>query len=181
MNLVIHSHQSADILLGYVEKFFSEIPNRNIQPLRNGMEEPFLHHMGRIVIGEMRSNVMMALWQTPNLSTVPNQIGAFITYLLNAETKGSLFQVLQIKGLIYQSKSKILHNLHNAHLFIIHISLTEVGLVEVTKIIEIIYDYLRMLRNMSVEEYETQWDNFVRIEEVNFDMMTGITRGDYVE
>ena len=181
MNLVIQSHESADTLLGYVERFFSEIPNKDVQPFQAGMEKPFLHHMGRIVIGEMQSTVMVVAWQTPNLNRVPYQIGAFITYLVNTKIKGSLFQVLQNKGFISASKSRVIYKMHNAYLFTIHIIFTKIVLAEVTDIIKIVYEYLGIIKSMSVEEYQTQWDNFVRIEEINFDMMTGITHFDSVQ
>ena len=181
MNLAIHSCDSADTLLRYVDRFFSEFPNRNIEPFEAGLEEPFLHHMGRIVIGELQSSVASVVLQTPNLNAEPNQIGKFITYLLNTKSKGSFFQHLQHKGFISESKSTVMYKMHNAYLFTIEISITELGLAEVTEVIKIIYDYLGMLRNISVEEYQMLWDNFIIIEEVNFDMMISATHYLYVE
>ena len=181
MNLAIHSYDSADILLRYVETYFSEFPNRNIEPFEAGLKEPFLHHMGRIVIGELQSSEALIVFQTPNLNAEPNQIGKFITYLLNTKSKGSFFQHLQHKGFISESKSTVMYKMHNAYLFTIEISITELGLAEVTEVIKIIYDYLGILRNISVEEYQMQWDNFISIEEVNFDMMISTSRYLYVE
>jgi len=175
MNLVIVSRESVDMLLEHVARYFSEIPNRNIQSLKGGAM-PFLHHMGRIVIGKLESFTYLELvWQTPSLNASPhNNVGAFIKYLLNSKNKGSFFHILFKKQLAVKAKSSIKYQLHNACIFTIYICITKKGLAQLTDVLKVVYEYLRLLRNMSEEEYETQWDNFFNIEQVNYDMMLDV-------
>jgi len=171
MNLVIYGNNNITTLLSMVEKYFLDIPNKNLQPPIPGPTQPFTGHLGRVIIYELKSNHFLNIyWQTPSLDFPPrNKIVNFIDYLLHSEHQGSLNRALVHRGLAINIDLGFPYQRNYFYLFRVRIELTEKGLAHTVLVLQLVFDYIAVLKKMSWEEYKVLWKNFMAMEEVNYE------------
>lgn len=107
------------------------------------------------------------IWVLENLQPFyKNQPGNYISHLLGHEGKNSLLSFLIDEGLALELHSGLSHTAQMFSEMKISIKLTKKGLKEYEKVIRIVFEYLRMLRDHGVKKYI--WEELKAVKEMRF-------------
>ena len=174
MNLVVYSHEDISDLEEMVDLYFSEIPNRGTVPVKyNTTAFPEGANYTQKIIyyrPQASTNTLTLYWQTPSLQDhTKNSISGFLNRYLGYEGEGSLFSLLQTKGLATQISAGTEESTDSFHLFSLQITLTVEGFEHVSDVIRYVFQFTRLLGNLTEKEYLEKWEDYIKIETVNFD------------
>ncbi|ORX72599.1 hypothetical protein BCR32DRAFT_237726 [Anaeromyces robustus] len=156
MKLVILGNESIETLNKWAKKYFSNIKNKNIK--MDHFEDPPLtkeYLMKEICIKPiMDMSLLVLIFPVPNANKYfKEKPYHYFTHLIGHEGKGSIISLLKSKNLAYSleaGNSNIISDFDN---FKIEISLTEKGLSNYEEIIEIVFQYIEMLKREGVQEW----------------------------
>ncbi|KAL6628157.1 a-pheromone processing metallopeptidase-like protein Ste23 [Neocallimastix sp. 'constans'] len=156
MKLVILGNESIDILYKWAKQYFSKIENKNL--ILEEFKEPPLtkeYLMKEIYIKPiMDMSLLIIIFPVPNANKYYKEKPYhYFTHLIGHEGKGSIISYLKSKDLAYSievGNSNIIDDFDN---FKIEISLTEKGLSNYEEVIEIVFQYIEMLKKEGVQEW----------------------------
>lgn len=176
MTLAIQSRHSLDMLQEFVCKIFSEVPDSGIpRPAYTQYEFPFptekLHRLYRVIPMKDYHSVEIN-WALPSLlnyyRTKPLH---YISHLIGHEGRGSILSYLKKKvwavGLYSgNDESGFEHNSTYA-LMSISVELTDEGFKNVDKVLQVVFQYLAMIREEG--PVERIFNEIQQTEKLNFD------------
>lgn len=169
MTLVLFSPKSLDELQELAIKYFAGVPNKNVQkPVFT--EKPF----GSDMIGKQfwykpiaggRGMQLVFPISTQRAFYNSNPV-SFLSYFLEHEVKDSLVYILKKNGWISALKTMNEYIVSEVDAFRIVVELTEKGLEEYENIIELIFAFLKMLRDKGLQEELCQ--DLIKLEKIYF-------------
>jgi insulysin len=171
MKLSLISSMPMEILVGVAQKYFSDIPDRPVTAptISPDFRKP-LKGQYRLLKMKTIKDVRSLEIDFPTIR-LANHKGSkpasIVGSVLGYEGKGSLLSKLKEEGLVLGLSAGGGSSHPNINSFGINISLTEKGLKEYERILELVFSYIKMVRNHGVEEYtfkETQ-----AMAQINFD------------
>ncbi|AET00720.2 insulin-degrading enzyme [Medicago truncatula] len=161
MKLVIISGETLDGLQGWIEKLFDSIKKCPAKKVESRKRKRILSkrpvwksgEQYHIVLETLNTNILVVSWILLSLRNVyEHKPDRYISYFLNQEGTGSLISLLKDKGLAKSLTAEIGDGIcHTANIFSIRIGLTNSGILEINKIIGLIYEYLTLLRDSPPE------------------------------
>ena len=172
MNLVVYGREDVSTLLNMVNSSFSAIRNTGVAPITYDTVAFPVPYIGRIILYSPQANIdtLTMYWQTESLdASHRSAVSLFISHYLGYEGEGSVMQFLQTRSLASALSAGVEVNADSFSLFRVQITLTEEGLANVSDVIQIVFQFLRLLQNMTAEEFQTKWDDVIRVGEVLFD------------
>ena len=156
MKLIIYGNKDVEFYKDIVKDSFSDLKFKEESPSLNNSEEnelPFsFFNEGKFVIYESISHhqLMEINFMIPDIfQSLPHNIGTYFKILLNYKGKGSLVDVLTKNGLASDLLSGMRKTYDGWSLFRIRLSLTKKGIINVHRVIKLIFKYLDYLRSFS--------------------------------
>jgi len=180
MNLVVYDVRHIDDLVALVTQMFSDISNKRIEPIRYGNVRPFQHYMGRFIVYRRKtSDIMQITWETPSLFSYPrNGIFTFLRRLVESPGEHGIVYYMRRRGLAYSAIINAI-KADSFYLLTLYITLTDKGLKKTSDIIETVYEYLSMIKNMDRDEYNRHWENYIKIALLTFEYLMDIPPSRY--
>jgi len=171
MKLALISNMPMEILSGVAQKYFSDIPDRPVKvpEISPEFRKP-LNGQYRLLKIKTIKDVRSLEIDFPTIRLKDHQASkpaAIVGSVLGYEGKGSLLSKLKEEGLVLSLSAGGGNSHPDINSFGINISLTEKGLNEYERILELIFSYIHMIREHGFEEYtfkETQ-----AMAQINFD------------
>ena len=170
MNLVVFGDEHISTLLEMVIRYFSDIPNNNIQQRTYNIMLPFTNIMGTMIVYKQKNNILFIYWQTPSLQAYPRHaITKFILHYLEHKGEGGIFEYLHSCNLVSMIYSVLKVHTTTFYMYSIQIILTDEGMSKVFLVIKTVFDYIDKLKTMSDEEFYTQWRELIKVTTFKFD------------
>ena len=171
MKLALISSMPMEVLSGVADKYFSDIPDRqvNVPRLSSEFRKP-LKDKYRLLKIKTIKDVRSLEIDFPTIRLKNHQSSkpaSIVGSVLGYEGKGSLLSKLKEEGLVLSLSAGGGSSHPDINSFGINISLTEKGLKEYEQILELVFSYIRMIREHGFEEHtfkETQ-----AMAQINFD------------
>ncbi|MBC8288292.1 MAG: insulinase family protein [Nitrospinae bacterium] len=171
MKLALISSMPMEVLSGVAQKYFSNIPNRPVKvpQLSPDFRKP-LKGKYRLLKLKTIKDIRSLEIDFPTIRLKNHQASkpaSIVGSVLGYEGKGSLLSKLKEEGLVLSLSAGGGSSHPDINSFGINISLTEKGLKEYERILELIFSYINMVREHGFEEYtfkETQ-----AMAQINFD------------
>ncbi len=171
MKLALISSMPMEVLSGVAQKYFSDIPNRqvNVPQLSPEFRKP-LKGQYRLLTIKTIKDVRSLEIDFPTIRLKSHQSSkpaSIVGAVLGYEGKGSLLSKLKEEGLVLSLSAGGGSSHPDINSFGINISLTEKGLKDYERILEMVFAYINMVRERGFEEYtfkETQ-----AMAQINFD------------
>ena len=181
MQLVIYGRDPIENLTSWADEHFSPINNSNVSsPTFNTTSFP-PEYSGKIVYYYPVANrdTLDIYWQTPPLQgKYRNAVSQFLTRYLGHEGKGSILWKLRTdSGLATSLTAGIELDTDSYTLLFVSIDITSDGLSRLSEIISIVFQYVRYLTS---DFGEQEWEDFVRVHQLNFDYAKKAKAEDYV-
>ncbi|OUM68252.1 hypothetical protein PIROE2DRAFT_39354 [Piromyces sp. E2] len=156
MKLVILGNESIETLFKWAKLYFSKIKNKNLT-LEKFNDPPLTQEylMKEICIKPiMDMSLLILIFPVPNTDEFYKEKPFhYFTHLIGHEGKGSIISFLKSKDLAYSLETGITNIIDEYANFKIEISLTEKGLSNYEEVIEIVFQYIEMLKNEGVQEW----------------------------
>ena len=187
MKLVVLG-RDLDELEKMVRDSFGNIANRNlVVPDFSSHGMPFdSESLGHIfsVQAVKKTHVIEIMWAvpylTPHYQTKPAE---YIGHILGHEGSGSLLSRLREKSLATELCAGAFEGGHfnntSCSLFLVSITLTELGLKEKEQIIELVFGYIACIKSWGIRE--NVWNELKMIAEIEFRYLEKLENIDYVE
>ncbi len=156
MRLVVLGKEPLPVLKDWVVEKFSNIPDRNIT--RREVSQPFFNENAlpkQVNIQSVmdKRSLTLAFPIPSDRKHLDAKPVDYIANLIGHEGKGSLLSKLKELELVDSlSAGKQFDTNHNA-LFMINMSLTQKGLAEYDSIIDIVFDYIAMLKQQGIKKH----------------------------
>lgn len=161
MRLVVLGSESLDELQSLVAPLFSEVPNRNYQPQQ--IAEPLFAEGALPLLVKVQPQATMRQLELsfpiPDYrSAYPVKPASYLSNLVGHEGEGSLLSQLKAEGLAESLSAGTGLTWPGGWLFSVSISLTEQGLVDYSRVVELFFSYMNMLREQGAQQwlYEEQ-------------------------
>jgi insulysin len=171
MKLSLISNMPMEILTGVAQKYFSEIPDRPVTaPTISPEFRKPLKGQYRLLKMKTIKDVRSLEIDFPTIRLADHKASkpaSIVGSVLGYEGEGSLLSKLKEEGLVLGLSAGGGSNHPAVNSFGINISLTEKGLKEYERILELVFAYIQMVRDHGIEEYtykETQ-----AMAQINFD------------
>ena len=181
MQLVIYGKDPIQNLTVWANEYFSPITNRNVSaPTFNTTSFPRELYSGKIVYHYPVANkdTLHIYWQTPPLQDkYRNAVSQFLTRYLGHEGEGSILWKLRSDSLATSLTAGTELDTDSYTLLFVSIDVTTGGLSYLSKIISIVFQYLRYLQSHFGEQ---EWEDFVNVNQLNFDYAAKAKAEDYV-
>jgi len=183
MNLAVYGRENTSVLLDWVNASFAGV--------RTGLGSPATYsttafpgppYTGRLVHyrPEASTNTLTLFWQTPSLQGhSQNAVSKFLIRYLGHEGEGSLLAYLKGRGMATALRAGIEVAADSFYLFRIQATLTESGLGVVSEVIQAVFHYTYLLANLTEEEFEEKWSDYVTVSGVTFDYAENQSPNDY--
>ena len=181
MQLVIYGRDPIENLTSWADEYFSPINNSNVSsPTFNTTSFP-PEYSGKIVYYYPVANrdTLDIYWQTPPLQgKYRNAVSQFLTRYLGHEGEGSILWKLRTDSALASSLTAGTElDTDSYTLLYVSIDVTSDGLSHLSKIISIVFQYVRLLKsNIGMQE----WEDFVNVSQLNFDYAEKADAKDYV-
>ncbi|KIK58340.1 hypothetical protein GYMLUDRAFT_45548 [Collybiopsis luxurians FD-317 M1] len=157
MHLAILGRESLDDLAEMASKFFSPIPNRQVDPLPMVHDHPYGHGEKGTMIAVQTIMTLHAVeidlpieYQAPYWRHKP---GSFLGHLVGHEGPGSLYSYLKNKGWVTGLSSGPSPLGRGLDMFRITIYLTKDGFKNYRSVVLATFKYLSLLRSSAIESY----------------------------
>ena len=171
MKLALISSRPMEVLSGVAQKYFSGIPSRPVKvpQLSSEFRKPLKGEYRLLKIKTIKDVRSLEI-DFPTIRLKNHQASkpaSIVGSVLGYEGKGSLLSKLKEEGLVLSLSAGGGSSHPDINSFGINISLTEKGLKEYERILELVFSYIRMVQEHGFEEYtfkETQ-----AMAQINFD------------
>ena len=188
MNLVIIWNKSLAECEKLVKTLFSSVKNNDIsRKIYNGQpydttppqntKNPVCHKLIKMIpIADI--NTLYIVWQLPNMDKYfKNKPVEYITKLLGQESNGSIYNILKSKGLGDSIFAGLYYSDDSVYLLMISVELTDKGYIHIPMIVDIIYNYIDIIKQ-SIQSWI--YDEMKNIHEIIFKYIDEINPIDYV-
>ncbi|MFK7823004.1 MAG: insulinase family protein [Oligoflexales bacterium] len=155
MKLAILSKYSLDELSEMVKKYFTEVPNYDRKKLEYDSEIFSNEQLPRLISIKPIKDIKKLTLFFPTPSKEPywkSKPGSTISHLVGHEGQGSLLSKLKKENLV-TSLSTWLESSSYAGMFQVDMTLTEKGVAEKDRIIELFFSYIKMLKKQGYQHY----------------------------
>ena len=181
MQLVIYGRDPIENLTLWADEYFSPIINRNIStPTFDTTSFP-LEYRGKFVYYYPVANrdTLHIYWQTPPLQDkYRNAVSQFLTRYLGHEGEGSILWKLRTdSGFATSLTAGTELDTDSYTLLYVSIDITSDGLSHLSEIISTVFQYVRLLKSYLGKQ---EWEDFVRVHQLNFDYAEKAKAEDYV-
>ncbi|NRA44383.1 MAG: insulinase family protein [Oligoflexales bacterium] len=179
MKLTILSKFSLDKLTDLVEKTFSSVPNYDRKKHKYDSEIFTVDQLPRIISIKPVKDIKKLNLFFPTPSKDPywkSKPGSTISHLIGHEGEGSLLSKLKKENLA-TSLSTWLESSSYAGMFQVDMTLTEKGVQEKERIIELFFSYVKMLRKQGLQHYI--YEERKTMSDINF-VYRDLKEGSYV-
>lgn len=155
MRLVVLGKEPLDKLKGWVETKFSDIPNKNIEVIK--IDQPFFDletlpaQLSVRTVMDKRS-LTIAFPIPSDSSYKDSQPISYIANLIGHEGKGSLLSKLKSMDLVDGLSAGSEFDTQKHTMFMINMSLTQKGLDNYKDILNILFDYISLLKNEGIQK-----------------------------
>lgn len=146
MTLAIIYNDNTDEIKKIVNNVFGEI---KVHPVPNLKQNVQYFTKSKIInyVPIKDENILSIYWDVPSFIKTPKQdTNSFLSHIIDNEAKNSIHSILYNKGYI-KNLSSGPHNEENRSLFYIEMKLTQSGLDNLQDIINIIYKYIKLLKD----------------------------------
>jgi len=171
MKLVLISNIPMQNLFGIAKKYFSTIPSRevNIPSMPKVFRKPLKNQFRLLKVKTIKDIRSLEVdFPTIRLNDYQNSKPAgIISSLIGHEGKGSLLSKLKEEGLVLGLSAGGGSSHPDINSFGISVSLTPKGLENYERILELIFNYIRMIRDHGVDEYTFKENQTMA--QINFD------------
>ncbi|MCH2389909.1 MAG: insulinase family protein [Nitrospinales bacterium] len=171
MKLALISNIPMQNLFGIAKKYFSGIPSRevNIPSMPKVFRRPLKNQFRLLKIKTIKDIRSLEVdFPTIRLNDYQNSKPAgIISSLIGHEGKGSLLSKLKEEGLVLSLSAGGGSSHPDINSFGISVSLTPKGLENYERILELIFNYIRMIRDHGVDEYTFKENQTMA--QINFD------------
>ena len=155
MKLVVIGKEPVETLASWVTQKFSEIPNNNSTPTeidQNFFSEGFLP--ARLEIQSIKDTRSLSIaFPIPSASEhSSSQPVIYLSNLIGHEGKGSLLSTLKAEGLVDTLSAGGQFDTDKNAILMINLSLTEKGLVSEQRILQVIFSYLKLLKETGIQK-----------------------------
>ncbi|KNC32106.1 Insulin-degrading enzyme [Lucilia cuprina] len=169
MSLAVIGKETLDELEDMVMEKFSEIENKNVEvphwPREPYDEDQYARKVMIVPVKDLRS--LTISFTTDDLTQFYKSApDSYLSHLLGHEGKGSLLSELRRLGWCNDLLAGHQNTLNGFGFFEISIDLTQEGINHVDDIVEIVFQYLRMLRERGPQKWI--FDECVKINEMRF-------------
>ena len=184
MNVVMLSNKPLSELKKMAEKYFNPVEDKNVKRKYQFNSLPFdsKNKIDRFfkVKSVQDKNSLMLIWQLPNQSKdYSNKSLGILASLLGDENNNSILNKLRNEGLIISLQSGEYDAEDNYCLFSITMDLSNTGIKKIDYIIQIVYDYILMLKNLKDNEWDRISEELKAISQNNFDYQDKYDVADY--
>lgn len=182
MNLVVYGRENTSQLWNWVSTSFAKITSSNGSAVTYHTTAFPDEYTGRLVqyLPEANTNTLTIFWQTKPLQDHKrNTVGDFLVRYLGHEGEQSLLHYLRDQGMASGIGAGIEVAADSFTLFSLQITLTDCGLDGVAEVIQAVFHFTHLLANMSGEEFERKWEDYVQVAKVNFDYAEKESPNDY--
>jgi len=173
MQLAVIGNNSLSTLENWVTSKFLSVPNRNIKPLKFNTTSFPPAYTSKLVYydpGEPKYSVSI-LWQLPPLKyKYRNRVSSIISQFIGDEGHGSILDYLK-KKLWASSLSAYAGGETNTDtytLYTVDIELTEEGLEHVKDVVAAVFQYIRILNNVTDDQWCHMWNEYIKLSDVLF-------------
>ena len=181
MQLVIYGRDPIENLTMWADKYFSPINNSNVSaPTFNTTSFPPEYSRKMVFYYPVANrDTLHIYWQTPPLQDkYRNAVSQFLTRYLGHEGEGSILWKLRTdSGLATSLTAGTELDVDSYTLLFVSIDITSGGLSHLSEIISIVFQYVRYLTSHFGEQ---EWEDFVRVHQLNFDYAEKAKAEDYV-
>lgn len=171
MKLAMLSHRSLDAQTELVEKYFAAIPDRPV-------EEPFIDPAWRKPLKDkyrflkikMIKDVRSLKMEFPTIRLKDHQASkpaSIIGHILGHEGKGSLLSQLKREGLVLGLSAGGGYGHPNLNSFGVNVSLTQKGVENYERVLQLVFSYIDMVKKHGVEQYT--YDENAAMAQIDFD------------
>jgi insulysin len=171
MKLALISNIPMQNLFGIAKKYFSGIPSRevNIPPMPKVFRKPLKNQFRLLKIKTIKDIRSLEV-DFPTIrwnDYQDSKPAGIISSLIGHEGKGSLLSKLKEEGLVLSLSAGGGSSHPDINSFGISVSLTPKGLENYERILELIFNYIRMIRDHGVDEYTFKENQTMA--QINFD------------
>ena len=171
MKLALISSSPLEILTAKAKKYFSDIENRPVMvPEVSAVFRKPLKNEYRLLKIKTIKDVRTLEIDFPTIRLLDHKgskPASVVGSVLGYEGKGSLLSKLKAEGLVLGLSAGGGSSHPNINSFGISISLTEKGLKEYERILEIVFSYIEMIRKHGIEKYT--FEQAQAMAQINFD------------
>ena len=164
MQLAVISGESIAKLETWVRSKFSSIPNRNLDPLTFNTTSFPPAYASKLVYyapGEPSHSVTI-FWQLPPLQDkYRNRVSSLISQYIGDEGHGSILEYLKMKLWASSLSAYTEVDTDSYTIYSVEISLTEEGLVHVKSVVAVVFQYIRILRNVNDDQWGQMWKEHI--------------------
>jgi insulysin len=154
MSLVIYGKEPAESLRAWAVELFSAVVNKDIQMPHFGV--PQFANRGKItrIVPVKDSRTLKLLWTLPEQAQLyQEKPHLYLSNLLGHEGKNSLLSYLKYFNLAEELTSSIDEDFSSYSYLYIDVKLTEKGLQQYEKVLEIVYGYIEYLNQHNPQEW----------------------------
>lgn len=157
MSLVVYSNEELETLEKYVTGLFEKVRNRDIglvsyESLPDAYTSKQLQKILKIKTTKKTRKLSLKFMVPSMKKEFKTNIFGIVSFLIGHEGKGSLLSTLIEEGLALELGSANLNTLDYFTQFLVEITLTEKGLTEYERIIQIFFHYVSILRKEGLSE-----------------------------
>ena len=171
MKLALISHMPLEILSAKAKQYFSDIPNRPVKvpEVSADFRKPLKNEYRLLKIKTIKDVRSLEI-DFPTIRLLNHKgskPASVVGSILGYEGKGSLLSKLKEEGLVLGLSAGGGNSHPNINSFGINISLTEKGLKEYERILEMVFAYIKMVKQHGIEKYS--FDEAQAMAQINFD------------
>eukprot|EP00943_MAST-04B_sp_MAST-4B-sp1_P002723 g2723.t1 len=170
MNLCVYGNESLDLLQQWVESKFSVILNKSVAvPKYVNIPAQTSQQLGSqlfvVPIKDLRS--VSIVWNFPPLKDkYTKKASGYISHLLGDEGPGSILAALKNKGWANELMAGLVASTNSYAQMQVKIDLTKDGMEHVFNVVDMVYQYIHMMRLAKPQEWI--WQEMKDINEMNF-------------
>lgn len=156
LKLVVLGKEPLDVLQHWVDLKFSSVPNKNL-PIPTFPGEPYkLGQLQKIVkvVPVRDSRTLQLAWPLPSVRDLyRSKPSRYLSHLIGHESEGSITALLKEKGWVNELSAGTSSSYSDFAVFSVSVELTEQGLKHVDDVIEVVFQYIQMLKTVGVQEW----------------------------
>ena len=171
MQLAVIGTDSLSTLEKWVKDKFSSIPNRHLEPMKFNVTSFPPGYSSKLVYyapGEPAHSVSI-YWQLPPLQDkYRNRVSSIISRYLGDKGHGSILEYLKMKLWASSLSASTEVNTDSYTLYTVSIALTEEGLVHVKDVVSVVFQYIRILKKVSNDQWHHMWNEYINSRDTLF-------------
>ena len=171
MQLAVIGKNSLSTLENWVRSKFTSIPNRHLEPLKFDATPYPPEYASKLIYyapGEPKHSVTI-IWQLQSLENkYRNQVSTFLSRYLGDEGQGSILEYLKMKLWASSLSASTEEGTASFTLYAVSIGLTEEGLVHVKDVVAVVFQYVRILRAVTNDQWCDMWNEHIKSSDILF-------------